>query len=349
MEIDSQRTMRASFNLIALFLAALFATAPCFAQAPSSTEQARFLAGLPVRGSALEDYTRGSMWAEHAAALDAAWGKAEQRQIASVRAWAGSYLPGNSGPAYYMFSGPDFLYANLFFRNASTYILCGTEPIGAVPDITRIPPTMLAPALENLRRSMKTMLSFHYFITKEMRVDLQRNELGGTLPILYVFLARLGYSIHQVEPVSTPAAGVRIVFSGGGGRTQSLYYFKVDLSNGSCSNFLSWCRSQGPGPSLVKAASYLLHSDGFSQVRRFLLDQSTLIVQDDSGIPLRNFDDRWSLRFFGNYAGPIEIFAKHYQPDLMAAYQRSHPAPLGFAFGYHWQPERGMLMLAVRK
>jgi hypothetical protein len=342
--------MRAPFTFAVAFLATtFFAPRISSAQTPSPTEQARFLAGLPVRGSALEEYTRGSMWGEHAAALDAAWDRAEQRQMSKVRSWAGSYLPGTGGPVYYMFSGPDFLYANLFFRNAPTYILSGTEPIGAVPDITRIPPTMLASALENLRRSMKTMLSFHYFITKEMRVDLQRNELGGTLPVLYVFLARLGYSINQVEPVNSPASGVRIVFSGTGGRTQSLYYFKVDLSNGSSGKFLSWCRAQGSGPSLVKAASYLMHSDEFSNVRRFLLEQSTAIVQDDSGIPLRNFDDRWALRFFGNYAGPIELFAKQYQPDLAAAYQRSHAAPLGFAFGYHWQPERGMLMLAVRK
>ena len=340
--------MRTTFTLLLSLGAALGLPMPARAQTPSLTDQARFLAGLPVRDSSLEEFTRGSMWGEHAAALDAAWGKAHQRQIGKVRSWAASYLPASGGgPMFYMFSGPDFLYANLFFPGASTYVLCGTEPVGAVPDITRIPPTLLGPALENLRRSMKTMLSFHYFITKEMRVDLQRNELGGTLPVLYVFLARLGYAIHQVEPVQTPAAGVRIVFSGAGGRTQSLYYFKVDLANGSPGKFLNWCRAQGSGPSLVKAASYLMHSDSFSQVRRFLLEHSSLIVQDDSGIPLRFFDDRWSLRFFGNYVGPIEIFAKHSQPDLLAVYGRSNPAPLGFAFGYHWQPERGLLMLAT--
>ena len=31
---------------------------------------------------------------------------------------------------FYMFSGPDFLYADTFFPNASTYILCGIEPMG---------------------------------------------------------------------------------------------------------------------------------------------------------------------------------------------------------------------------
>ena len=36
----------------------------------------------------------------------------------------------------YMFSGPDFLYATSFFPNASTYVLAGLEPVGAVPDLT---------------------------------------------------------------------------------------------------------------------------------------------------------------------------------------------------------------------
>ena len=150
--------MRGSVTFaVAIFMAAFFAPRISSAQTPAPTDQARFLAGLPVRASALEEYTRGSMWGEHASALDAAWDRAEQRQMSKVRNWAGSYLPATTGPVYYMFSGPDFLYANLLFRNAPTYILCGTEPVGAVPDITRIPPTMLASALENLRRSMKTM------------------------------------------------------------------------------------------------------------------------------------------------------------------------------------------------
>jgi len=109
--------MRVLIQFFAALSAALSLTPPdCAAQAPSPTEQARFLAGLPVRGSLLEEYTRGSMWGEHAAALDAAWDRAEQRQMGRVRAWSGNYLSGNGGPVYYMFSGPDFLYANLFFR-----------------------------------------------------------------------------------------------------------------------------------------------------------------------------------------------------------------------------------------
>jgi hypothetical protein len=335
-------------TFFAIFIAGICSIAAP-GQEPTLNDQARFLAGLPVRDSPLEQYTRDSFWVEHASALDAAWSRTEQRQISPVRQWARTYLGRTPATVYYMFSGPDFLYANAFFPAASTYILCGTEPIGAVPDISRIPPEQLGGSLSDLRASMKTMLSFHYFITKEMRVDLQRNELGGTLPILYIFLARLGHTVREVTFVKTPAAGVRITFAGRSGAPQTLYYFKVDLSNGSSERFLAWCGAHGPGASLVKSASYLMHSDGFSQVRRFLLDASEILIQDDSGIPLRHFDDRWSLRFFGEYTAPIELFAKHHQPDLLAAYRRSNPALLSFAFGYHWQPQRAVLILASRR
>ena len=251
-------------NIRLLLLIALgWATSLPAQEAPSPTDQAKFLAGLPVRDSALDQFAHERMWVEHATAMDAAFNKTEQRQVARVRAWARTNVPGSTDRStmFYMFSGPDFLYANAFFPEASTYILCGTEPVGAVPDISRIAPDQLDYALQALRLSMKTMLSFHYFITKEMRADLNRTNLGGTLPILYVFFARAGYTINEVTYVNTPAPGVRIGF----GHGQTLYYFDTDLSNGKRSAaFLHWCAQQGPGLSLLKAASYLLHSDSFS-------------------------------------------------------------------------------------
>ncbi len=337
---------------IPTFLACFGLALTALAESPSPNDQARFLAGLPVRGSALEAYSRENAYATHASFLDTAWARKEQRSLAQIRAWAGANgqdFHGKSGTVFYMFSGPDFLYANTFFPNASTYILCGTEPVGAVPDITRIPAPALETALGDLRQSMGTMLSYHYFITKEMRVDLQRDQLGGTLPILYVFLARLGCTIQEVAFVSSPAPGVRISFRGSGGRAQTLFYFKADLANGSAAGFLKWCEKQGPGMSLLKAASYLMHSDGFSQVRRFLLENSRVIVQDDSGIPLHFFDERFHVRLFGNYVGPKEIFSQYYQRDLMDAFERSNGGPLEFGFGYHVQKDRAVLMVATRK
>jgi hypothetical protein len=341
-------------NRIILFtaLASAMASRLLAQDSASLNDEARFLAGMPVRGSALDAHSHSQAWMEHATAMDSAFNKQEQHQLAKVRAWSSANVPGagSSGTMYYMFSGPDFVYANAFYPNASTYILCGTEPIGNVPDIAKLDQPQLEAGLAGLRQSMKTILDFHYFITKDMRVDLSRTQISGTLPILFVFLARTGNAVQSVTNVSTPAPGVKITFSSGG-REQTLYYFKTDLSNGGRSGgFLKWCASQGPGLSLLKAASYLMHSSEFSNVRSFLLQNSRVIVQDDSGIPLHDIGAAgYDVRVYGTYQGPIQLFTKYYQPDLEQAYHTSNPAPLGFGFGYHWQTERGMLMLAVKR
>ncbi len=147
---------------------------------------------------------------------------------------------------------------------------------------------------------------------------------------------------------SSPAAGVKITFRDPArAQAQTLYYFKTDLSGNGSSSFLKWCAARGPGLSLLKAASFLMHGDGFNGVRNFLFEHSRVILQDDSGIPLRAFPKGWDVHCYGRYVPHRTDFAKYTQPDLLAVYQQNPPSPLGFAFGYHWQKEEGMLMLAT--
>jgi hypothetical protein len=310
-------------------------------------ETARLLAGLPVTG-ALAGFTQDVRWQGHAAAMDKAWKTKEYFQLGPIASWMSSHADEyyrSSGTMYYMFSGPDFLYAYAFFPNANTYILAGLEPVGPAPDVSRMNPDTLSANLGALRNSMSTLLITHYFVTEEMKSELNRSNLGGTLPILYVFLARLGCSVLDTTYVHSPAEGVRITFSRNG-RSQTLYYFKTDLSGGNTA-FLRWCAARGPGVSLIKAASYLMHGEGFSGVRNFLLDHSAFIVQDDSGIPLRSFGRNWALEFYGRFIPHGEKFGKYDQQALAEVYRRNSPPPeLGFAFGYWWQAERGILMLA---
>src|SRR5258708_19810842 len=94
---------------------------------------------------------------------------------------------------------------------------------------------------------MSSILSFSFFITKMRRVDLRAGELNGTLPILYVFLARSGKTIRDVSAVAlddkgqayfanenpgkNATRGVRIVFSASDGLERTLTYFSPDLSH----------------------------------------------------------------------------------------------------------------------
>ena len=322
----------------------------CGQNGASIDETAHLLAGIPVTGT-LASFTQNSGWQAHAAAMDKAWKTKDYFQLSPIASWmsshAGEYYR-SSGTMYYMFSGPDFLYAYTFFPDANTYILAGLEPVGQVPDLSHMNADMLNANLSALRSSMSTLLITHYFVTEEMRAELGRSNLNGTLPILYVFLARLGCSVLDTALVSSPAEGVRITFSHNS-RSQTLYYFKTDLSGGN-SAFLRWCAARGPGVSLVKAASYLMHGEGFSGVRNFLLEHSTFIVQDDSGIPLRAFGKGWALEFYGRFIPHGEKFGKYDQQALAEIYRRNPPPPeLGFASGYWWQAERGILILARRK
>ena len=318
--------------------------------APSADDLAKFVSGLPVHDPGLAALEKESWWTNYAAELNHKWAKMDQRQLSSVRSWARGNGPVSrvSGTVYYPFSGPDFLYPRTFFPNASTYILCGMEPVGAVADVTKMSPGNVASDLNNVRHSLDTMLTTHYFITKDMRVDLSRGYIGVTLPLLYVFIEKSGCSINDFN---FSGSSVEIDFNSPSGRGQSLYYFRGDLSNGGGGGgFYAACKHHGPGTTLIKAASYLMHGESFSTVRNFILANSTLIIQDDSGIPYHDFDQRrWNVKLYGVYDGPIGLFSGNYQGDLAKAFQASHSGDLGFAYGYAWQVPKGLLIEATLK
>ena len=127
-------------NRLVLFLAAASLS---FAQStPTPDDQARFLAGLPPQdGLPLFELAQRAEFVRHAKGLDAAWEDVEKRQLGAIRGWMQETLPqlvADTAPLLYVFSGPDFLHANTFFPNASTYILCGIEPVGTPPDVTKL-------------------------------------------------------------------------------------------------------------------------------------------------------------------------------------------------------------------
>jgi hypothetical protein len=343
----------------------LIAVAPALG-APSANDTARYLAGMaPAADSPLAPLTREAGWQQHAAAFNAAFQRVEQTQLSKVRAWSSANLTETRPTVFYMFSGPDFLYANAFYPKAKTYVLSGLEPVGSVPDLTTVRGT-LPHELARLRNSLSSILSVSFFITQRMRSDLQAGRVNGTLPVLYVFLVRSGYTIREVTPVKLDeqgqpqadagparagaASGVKIVFAGDDGEARTLYYFSTNLANDGVknSNFLKFCESLGPGDSLVKSASYLLHHNTFSTVRDFLLAHSAAMVQDDSGIPLSYYDSqKWELLPFGRYLGPISLFANMYQPKYAELFKRARP--LDFGIGYRSRGGESNLLLAIRK
>lgn len=332
-----------------------------------ATDTARLLAGMPLdKDSRLAPLTRSRSWERHAKRFDAEWAKFDKRQLAKIRAWSSEHIPQRKPVLYYMFSGPDFLYANAFFPDATTYVMSGLEPVGPIPNVEGLSHRGLARELAQLEHSLNSVLSFSFFITKKMKTQLRGGRIRGTLPVLYVFLARSGKTISDVSLIAldeegnvhasdelkrSRARGVKIVFAGDDGKEQTLYYFTTDVSNGAIerSGFLKFCEELGRGDALLKSASYLMHSGGFTTVRHFVLERSDVIVQDDSGIPLRHFKrENWEFYPFGNYLGPISIFPRRYQRDLRRLFRREKAGDLDFSIGYRWRPNQSNLLLALR-
>jgi hypothetical protein len=338
-----------------------------------ANDSARLLAGMmPSEDPAVMELTGESSWQQHARFFDTAWANLEKRQLSKVRLWAKTRIPdafAAKSTVFYMFSGPDFLYANTFFPQASTYVLCGIEPIGPLPDVFKVPPRALGGELRQLQSSLNSVLNYSFFITKEMKDDFQNHTLSGTLPILYIFLARSGMTLCDASYVSldqdgvltpqqsgtrstkSPAPGVMIHFLANGSDTpRTLYYFNTDISNSGLkhSGFLKFCKTLAPGNSCVKSASYLMHESYFSTIRSFLLENSITLVQDDSGIPCSYFTpDAWQMRFFGRYPGPIPLFRGYTQSKLAEYYRTTNPEPLDFGIGYRHRTGESTLMVAT--
>ena len=322
---------------------------------------------MPVpEDSPLAPLTHNPAWQEHAAFFEKEFSKLTLRQLQKLHAWQETYLPESLQPipvAFYMFSGPDFLYVDQFFPKASVYVLCGKESMGPPPDPLRI--ANLAGALGNLENAMKSSLETTYFITKDMKVDLQQQNLNGVLPILYAFIARADKSITGVtfgslngtgnfqEGTRGSIPGVRLRYiDNHSGDSQTVYYFTTDISDGGIKaspGFLKFCQRLGTGAGFLKSSSYLMFENGFGTIRNFILDHSNMIVQDDSGIPIAYFDpNKWHLRLFGAYLGPIELFKQHYQPQLHDLFEQSNPPPLAFNFGYRWSYKESHVIVAER-
>lgn len=335
-----------------------------FAQSATPNDVARFLAGMqPSTDSPLTVFTRSQGWQRYARSFDSNWETLEKRQLSKVRAWSERHLKDRQNTLYYMFSGPDFLYANAFFPSANIYLMSGLEPVGTIP----VASERTVAALPRIQQSIGTSLQLSFFITKQMRSQLTGGELGGTLPILYAYIARSGKTIREVSLINLdrdgnlhPAMGeargmthgVKIVLATGNGPAQTLYYFRTDVSDGGVktSGFLQFAATLGNGHGLLKSASYLMHSGGFSQVRDFVLKNSQSIVQDDSGIPLAAFrPEEWNFYPFGAYLGPIAIFPGRSQPRLGELFKRAKAPPLDFGIGYRHRIHDSNLLLAVRK
>ncbi|GAC1602572.1 MAG: hypothetical protein NVS3B25_30930 [Hymenobacter sp.] len=336
---------------------------------------AAFLGGLhPSQHGALAKLAAQPAWQAFARDQDKSWQKYRATHTTRMTKWANTELDSvhHSSPTiFYPFSGPDFLNVFTMFPTSHTYVLMGLEPVGSVPARASLENPQLLPTV---KASLWSVLNFSFFRTNDMAVDLKSVELDGALPLMMLFAARTGNQITAIRlvqlddagqlqdaPTDTTQAnhpksvpGVEMKLRGPDGQPKTVYYFSTDLSNHGLNVKPApaiFVRSLGPLTTYVKSATYLMHKVYFSEVRALVLRRSRYILQDDSGIAMKYFQKgAWQFNYYGAYKRPINLFAKHYQPELTAAYTDSlhHPKVLPFGTGYNWRQTDSNLLLARR-
>jgi hypothetical protein len=323
---------------------------------PTADDIARFLAGRPVEhGAVLSQMQQTGNYQDHSDLMGRNWRVFASKRTGKQRDWsAGNIRPlvGDPRTLLYPFGGPDLLHAIALFPQASNYVLLGLEPAGGLPYLDNQDPAAVMGALHRLGLAMDSQLKHGYFITKDMKGDLAGGPMPGVTPILLASLALMDAQVQSVEPLNAGGrSGVDIRFRLPGGGSRRAIYVSGDLSNGGFnSSYRSWLSSYDGSVAYFKAASYLMHDSGFSGIREWVLGNCRGIVQDDSGIPYRYFDSsKWDVRLFGDYEAPIELFAKHAQPDLRAAYRTTGTTSIPFGSGYHIRDYEANLMIAVKR
>jgi hypothetical protein len=337
---------------------------------------ARLIAGLPPRDEGLAELMQRRSWVEYRRFIDAAWQKLETRQLSPMRSWGAAEL-GRRAPhddaVLYPFSGPDAINMMTLLGGRDRYLMLSLEPVGELPDFAHLAPEEFDAFFAGLRKSLSSMLKWDFFQTKELRADLTAPGLRGVLPLLLFFSARDGREVRAVRyldvrsdgtveelaaiagetPTAQGVPGVCIELGGRSAEAGSeLCYFGVDLgahSLGIRSSFFDFVLQSGPFTTYLKAASYLMFKPKYFAIRRYILDHSRRIVQDDTGIPLAAFQQRrWEVDLFGSYDRPIPLFASRYQEELAAAYRdRADVRPLPFSVGYEIRARKSNLMLAI--
>ncbi len=338
-----------------------------------------------LAGTSLEENNRFLPLAElnyyktYARSMDKTWNKINTNYISYVTDWSREYLPeANKGnTALYPLSGADFINLYHIYPTSPRYIMIGLETPGYVNDPILYKPEELRNAFYTLDASLNQIAVQNYFTTILMAKKFSNKYFPGVAPVLLVFLKRLGFEIDDLQRISltnegtlkeiqasevkdSPEAyqGIRIIFhSKQSPKLRELIFLKLFVNENSADpssvegKFLS---KQKRLNLVFKSAIYLMHLEKYQNFINTIVSKSDMVVEDDSGIPIRNFPSKdWDIQVFGSYTRRLSIryvpkeanmfksekgnvrteSQKFTQEDLKKIYETS-AKPLLFKYGY---------------
>lgn len=347
---------------------------------PKMNETAKFLAGAGSDiDKNLSEFSKGQYYKTYSTELNSSWTKFQKPNLQKIDGWWKKFKPSESYKnVLYPFSGPDIMNALVFYPDAKKYIMFGLEAPGKIPDPQNLNRNEIMKGLTGLRRSLGTILHVNFFRTEGMAKELGSDSFNSIAGLIIYFLSTNGYEILNAKniavdadgnlseyqngdekikwehpPASKRIPGVEIVFRKNNSEVKTVRYFMLNVIDEALEknspNFIKFIEKEGRYATVLKSASYLMHNDKFSKIRSTILSSTDFLVQDDSGAPLKFFNDKeWKVAFHGFYERPIPLFGNRYQKELKDAFKTKSTGILPFSYGYDYQPGQSNLMTAER-
>ena len=306
-----------------------------------------------------------AFWVKYSNKVNKSFSKIKANRLDKMTLWLDEETEGHSKDTtmlFYPFSGADFLHAYHFFPNANEYLLLAKESIGEIPELNSMNNGDVAKYLDGVNFALRDIYRRSYFITKNMRSDIKEKQIEGLLPLFYWFIARTDHQIIEKHNVFINKNGEKNIIDSasiaekksirgvefkikkpGSEQIKTITYLDCDISNKGFERnpeFKTFLDAKRISNTFVKSASYLMHYTTFSEIRDIVLNSSSFIIEDDTGIPFKFFNDTvWTTRLHGVYENPIKDFSKNrFQKDLEEAYKNAkyYINDIPFSLGYHW-------------
>src|SRR5688572_12104375 len=334
---------------------------------------AKLLAGLPT-----QQYYKNVdtiFYNKYTMAMNTEWDTVKSQMVGPILKWTkenvNHTLKGNK-TCFYPFSGADFLYANLFFPDADNYILIGLEPPGSVTDPTKMSKEDLRNYLYSNDNAMGVSHDKGFYRTNSMRVDFSKKHLNGTVHNILFYVVRRGYKVTGIDyfdldsatgkPNYTKAVygekndkyGVKVKFTDAEKRDRAIYYLGYNIWNpmlkGESDPIFKFMDGFGGHYTFLKAASYLSQYPGYTLMHNYMLNTSSVIIQDDSGIPYSSLNNEaWKVELWGDFETVLPLFHNYNQPDLKKAYDdQGETKKLPFFIGYNVSIGKSNLQYCIR-
>ena len=299
------------------------------------------------------------------AQADGAWDYYQKTIGQPMSEWAKTEVrraPG--GTVFYPFSGPDFVTVSHLFPQADRFVMVAMQAAGEPADMTNMSSGRMQSFQAKFMREWMKFSRLAFFRTDDLNEDLRdKHAQIGVTTILITFALYSGYDVKAVYPIvfdeasgdyikgNGPWKSVRLELSKAG-KPVVLDYVSLDLSDGVLSQSAStraWLARESRHPVLLKAASHLLQETYFAVLKDILVENATMVIQDETGLNYTNLAQIGPVDLYGGFLYPHELFNRKKQESLAQAYRESKDVkPLPFAFSYNKTTERRSVQIVRR-